>query len=134
MKRLFSVVKFLGVVNRFGELKVVNLLLLASLGKLLLGPVDSTALFLVAMALTGKALEDVVDLARRRGLWDEMVKLQTLQNKLAEYFTKEKAERERKWEEFERDYTETKRAVALLNNKSILGQMHGMTLAQRKGV
>jgi hypothetical protein len=122
-KALFSVVKFLGVVNRYGELRVVNLLLYFALFKFSIGT--------VAIVLAAKVMEDIVEFCRRRGLWDEMVKLQAQHNEMVKAIYKAGEESGKKWEAFERDYAETKRAVNLLNNRSVVAQMQGMTMAKK---
>lgn len=130
-KFLFSVVKFLGVVNRHGELKVINILVYMAMIKLWMDPPSLESFALIAISVVAKCVDEIVDMKKKRGLWDEMVKLQTLHNETVKWLSTEKAERDRKHEEFERDYTETKRAVALLNNRSVMAQMQGMTMAKK---
>lgn len=111
MQKFWTMLSFIGVVNRYRELQMENVALYGILIKIICGPSlgwVSFALFSVSLIIW--VMAKFLEVQKRRGLWEGMKE-----------FDRRVGEIHLRLSKMEIDYTETKRAVALINNKQVLG-------------
>lgn len=107
-----NVLIYLGILNRYKELDVVNVVLYLYVARILAyRELDVYTVVIFGILALLRMVSWHIEAQKKRGMWE-----------LMKEFDKRNAELGLRLGKLEVDYTETKRAVALLNNKAVLTQ------------